>query len=250
MKIADSIFELLRLRSELDKSIGFVPTMGALHEGHAELLRRSKAENKTTILSVFVNPTQFNDPKDFEKYPNTLAADTALAEKNGVDILWLPRKEELYNDKYRFRISENDFSHLLEGRARPGHFDGVLTVVLKLFQVVKPDRAYFGEKDYQQMELIRDMTESFFLPIEIVAVPTVRDQSGLALSSRNQRLSPEAVQEAAKLYQTLNLKITSAEATMRLQELGFKVDYVKDYNKRRYAAVFLEDVRLIDNVEL
>ena len=136
------------------QSVGFVPTMGALHQGHEALLRCARGENHVVVLSVFVNPTQFNDPQDFEKYPITWESDLAMAERNQVDVIWAPTKESLYPDGYRYRVSESEFSRALCGSHRPGHFDGVLSVVMKLLNVVMPKRAYFGEKDHQQLTLI------------------------------------------------------------------------------------------------
>ena len=162
------------------RTVGFVPTMGALHAGHRALLARARAENERVGLSIFVNPTQFNDPSDLAKYPRTLEADLALA-AGLVDDVIVPPAAELYPDDFTYRVTEEKVSRELEGAHRPGHFDGVLTVVLKLLNTVQPTRAYFGEKDHQQLTLIRDMVQAFFMPVEIVAVPTVRDSDGLAL---------------------------------------------------------------------
>ena len=174
------------------KTVGFVPTMGALHSGHESLLAASQQENDLTVLSIFVNPTQFNNPDDLKNYPQTLERDLLIAEKNGVNAVFIPESmNELYPDQYRFKITETEFSTQLCGAHRPGHFDGVLTVVMKLFQLTQPTRAYFGEKDHQQLTLIKDMVASFFLPIEIVACPTIRETTGLAMSSRNTRLNSD-----------------------------------------------------------
>ncbi len=231
-------------------SIGFVPTMGALHDGHKNLLEKSVSENEITVLSIFVNPTQFNDKTDFEKYPNTLAADIALAESVGVQILFAPQFSEMYPDDYKYKISENDFSLLLCGANRPGHFDGVLSVVMKLFNLVQPNRAYFGEKDFQQLTLIQGMVKAFFLPLEIVPVSTVREKDGLAMSSRNVRLTSEERSAAPVIFETLKSATTSSEAVEKLSQQGWQVDYVQDINHRRYAAVKVGSVRLIDNVQI
>jgi pantoate--beta-alanine ligase len=232
-----------------NRSIGFVPTMGALHAGHEELLARARRENECVVLSVFVNPTQFNDPNDLAKYPRTLEADVALA-RPYVDAVLAPTPEQMYPDRYRYRVTENELSLKWEGAHRPGHFDGVLTVVLKLFQLVQPTRAYFGEKDWQQLQLVRDMTNAFFLPLQIVACATVREADGLAMSSRNRRLSEAGRQHAAKLSRALRDAGSAADAAARLRSDGFEVDYVDDTGDRRLAAVRLEGVRLIDNVPL
>lgn len=230
--------------------VGFVPTMGALHRGHEELLKRARAAGGAVVLSIFVNPTQFNDPKDFEKYPITWDRDLAMAERNGIDAVFAPVKDDLYTDDYKYRVVENDFSRELDGAHRPGHFDGVLSVVMKLFQVVRPDRAYFGEKDFQQLQLIKGMVDAFFMDLEIVPVPTVREDDGLAMSSRNVRLSKEERARAPGIYRALTQSKSATEARARLENEGFKVDYVEDRAGRRFVAAFLGETRLIDNVAL
>jgi pantoate--beta-alanine ligase len=232
-----------------DGRIGFVPTMGALHAGHRSLLERARKENERVVMSIFVNPTQFNDPGDLAKYPRTLEADLALAE-GLVDAVIAPEPDDLYPDGYRFRVVENELSRELEGAHRPGHFDGVLTVVLKLLNLVRPQRAYFGEKDWQQLALVRGMVAALFLPYEIVACPTVRDGDGLALSSRNRRLSPEARARAAAFPRILREEIDGSTASGALTAAGLEVDYVADRNGVRLGAVHLEGVRLIDNVRI
>lgn len=231
-------------------TVGFVPTMGALHSGHEELLKRARIENDFVILSIFVNPTQFNDPNDFAKYPKTWKQDCAMAQRNGVDAIFLPRYAEMYPDNYRYKVSENDYSRILDGAHRPGHFDGVLSVVMKLFNLTVPHRAYFGEKDFQQMTLIKGMVESFFMNLEIVPVPTVREHDGLAMSSRNTRLSAQERNQAPLIYKAISESKSAKEATEILTAQGFKVDYVTDIENRRYVAAFLGEVRLIDNVEI
>ncbi|MGZ3746327.1 MAG: pantoate--beta-alanine ligase [Pseudobdellovibrionaceae bacterium] len=237
-------------REQAGKTLGFVPTMGALHAGHESLLKRCREENEICVLSVFVNPTQFNDPKDFEKYPLTWDQDLALAEKNGVDVIFYPRPEEMYPDGYHYKITETDFSKVLCGASRPGHFDGVLSVVMKLFHIVSPSKAYFGEKDFQQLTLIQGMVRAFFMDLIIVPVPTLREVDGLALSSRNTRLTLAERLQAPAIYKALKTASSAGEATAMLVEQGFKVDYVADTRGRRFAAVFLGEVRLIDNVQL
>jgi pantoate--beta-alanine ligase len=223
--------------------------MGALHAGHRALLERARAENDFVVLSIFVNPTQFNDANDLVRYPRTLEADLALA-AGLADAVIVPTEKDLYPDGYNYRVTENMLSRELEGVHRPGHFNGVLTVVLKLLNLVQPDRAYFGEKDWQQLQLVRGMAGAFFLPCEIIACPTIRDPDGLALSSRNQRLSPEGRAQAAVFPQALRNSPDVATAAAALTTAGFTVDYVADEDGVRLGAAYLEGVRLIDNVRL
>lgn len=231
------------------RSVGFVPTMGALHAGHRTLLERARAENDRVVLSIFVNPTQFDDPADLARYPRTLEADLALA-KGLVDAVLVPPAAELYREDYRYRVSEQSLSLRWEGAHRPGHFDGVLTVVLKLLNLVQAHRAYFGEKDWQQLQLVRGMAQALFLPVEIVACPTVRESDGMALSSRNRRLSPTGRTHAAQFAQTLRTAPDAATAVTALRAAGFGVDYVDDHDGVRLGAVRLEGVRLLDNARL
>jgi pantoate--beta-alanine ligase len=223
--------------------------MGALHAGHESLLARARAENERVVLSIFVNPAQFNDPADLAKYPRTLEADLALA-RPYADAVLAPPVEAIYPDEYRYQVSENQLSTRWEGLQRPGHFEGVLTVVLKLFNLVQATRAYFGEKDWQQLQLVRGMVEAFFLPVDIVGCPTIRDADGLAVSSRNRRLSPAARTSAAAFPRTLRTAPTAAAAMDQLRAAGFEVDYVNDVDGQRLAAIRLEGVRLIDHMRL
>lgn len=252
MKIFETVAEFRNFRRQIhpDVEIGFVPTMGALHLGHASLLEKSVAENDITFLSIFVNPTQFDDPADFNKYPKTWRQDLELAAKSDVDVVFAPKPAEIYADKYRYKVSENEFALKLCGAHRPGHFDGVLTVVLKLLMLTQSTRSYFGEKDFQQLQLIKDMVSSFFIPTEIMSCQTLRESSGLALSSRNTRLSEAARDKAAAIYKLITESTSAAQAKKALTNLGFDVDYVEDHNHRRFAAASIEGIRLIDNVEL
>ena len=229
-------------------TLGFVPTMGALHDGHLSPVERSRAENDCTLATIFVNPTQFNDPEDLSSYPRTVERDLELLEAAGVDFALLPRAEDMYRDGFRYRVTERDLSTILEGRHRPGHFTGVMTVVLKLLNIAAAERAYFGEKDWQQLSLVRGMVEAFFLPTTIVACPTVRDSNGLALSSRNARLHASDRKRAPILHGVLTAAATAADAARQLTDAGFAVDYVEEREGRRLAAVRLDGVRLIDNV--
>jgi len=231
------------------RRVGFVPTMGALHEGHHALLKRARAENERVVLSIFVNPPQFNDPNDLTKYPRTLEADLALA-SGLVDDVIVPEAAEIYPDKYRYRVTENELSSVLEGAHRPGHFDGVLTVVLKLLNVVQPQRAYFGEKDWQQLRLVQGLVRALLLPVEIIACPTERESDGLALSSRNRRLATAARVRAGQFPHILRSAPSADAAAAALKQSGFEVDYVADEAGVRLGAVHLDNVRLIDNVRL
>ena len=231
-------------------TLGFVPTMGALHEGHLSLVRRSREENDLTLVSIFVNPTQFDDPADLAKYPRTLETDLATLETEGADFVFRPREPDLYADDYRYRVTEIGLSTVMEGAYRPGHFDGVLTVVFKLLQIISAERAYFGEKDWQQLTLVRGMVEAFFLSTTIVACGTVRETDGLAVSSRNGRLLLADRTRASRFYRVLSVAPTAKAAARDLRASGFAVDYVEDRDGRRLGAVRLGDVRLIDNVPL
>jgi pantoate--beta-alanine ligase len=232
---------------------GFVPTMGALHEGHLSLARRARAENARSWASIFVNPAQFDDPGDLTRYPRTLDKDLAMLEGAGCELAFLPRAEEIYPDGYRYRVTENELSLELEGASRPGHFDGVLTVVLKLLLLVRPERAYFGEKDFQQLRLVEGLVRAFFLDTAIVRCPTLREPDGLAMSSRNRLLAPADRVRAPALHRVLERSLAErqgpAETRAALVREGFEVDYVADRDGRRLAAVRIGGVRLIDNVE-
>ncbi len=230
------------------ESLGFVPTMGALHAGHTSLVERSIAENTRTVVSVFVNPTQFNDPTDLRDYPRTLDVDREILQQLGVDYVFVPDRDTVYPDDYRYRLSESDISTRLCGASRPGHFDGVLTVVMRLFNIVRPQRAYFGEKDYQQYRLITDMADAFFMDIDVRSCPIVRDPDGVALSSRNALLSPEGRAAAAEFAAILKGGESAEGVRSQLASRGIEVDYVEDWAGRRLAAVVIDGVRLIDNV--
>jgi pantoate--beta-alanine ligase len=267
------------LRAELDAarargaSIGFVPTMGALHEGHLALVRAARAENDLVVVSIFVNPTQFNAAEDLKKYPRDLARDLALAEGAGADLLFAPPAEEMYLPGASTWVDVEGLTAGLCGAARPGHFRGVCTVVTKLFNIVGPDRAYFGEKDAQQLAVITRMVRDLDMRVEIVRCPTVREPDGLAMSSRNVRLSPEARGQAPVLYKALTAARVAIEngerdagrlkagicATLAAAALA-TVDYVEIVDSETLEAVSIIDrpclvalavlfggVRLIDN---
>lgn len=232
------------------RSLGFVPTMGALHEGHLSLVERSRRENDLTLASIFVNPTQFNDPRDLEKYPRTFETDLAMLERSRADFLLYPEYQELYPDGYRYKLSENQLSRELCGAHRPGHFDGVLTVVMKLLQIAGATKAYFGEKDFQQYLLIRGMAEAFFLETKIVPCPIIRETDGLAMSSRNMRLNAAERAKAAEFARLLGTSRDAETTRASLTAAGFEVDYVEERFGRRFGAVRIGEVRLIDNVEI
>jgi pantoate--beta-alanine ligase len=237
-----------RRRTLAGRSIGFVPTMGALHQGHASLVERCREENEVAVVSIFVNPTQFNDPKDLNRYPCKLDQDLALLENLGTNEVIIPSVPELYPNGYRLRIVPEASDQVLEGAYRPGFLQGVLTIVLKLLNLVRADRAYFGEKDYQQLKIVTEMAQEFFLCTQIIPCPTVREESGLAMSSRNMLLSPQSRDRAAHLFRILTTAASPADARAALTARGFMVEYVEERWGRRLAAAFLDGVRLIDNV--
>jgi len=262
MRIIRTRRALLKYRRGLSGSVGFVPTMGALHEGHLSLVRRARKECQYTIVSIFVNPTQFGPHEDYLKYPRPERADVALLKGEKCDAVFIPKAvEEVYargdETSIRARVS---LTRILCGPLRPGHFDGVCTVVYKLFQWVAPDRAYFGLKDYQQVKVIEAMVKDLNLGVRIVPCPTRREKSGLALSSRNQYLSPAHQDAAAILYSTLSSAKSIAVARQQLARAGFKVQYLESRSEdletlnkgpsgRWLFAGFFHGVRLIDNLK-
>jgi pantoate--beta-alanine ligase len=231
-------------------SVGLVPTMGAFHEGHLALFRAAREENDVVVASLFVNPAQFGAGEDLGEYPRDEARDAKLAEKAGVDVLFAPAADELYPPGFQTWVEVEELGSRLEGEHRPGHFRGVATICLKLFNIVRPDRAYFGQKDAQQVAVVKRMARDLDLELEIQVVPTVRDAEGLALSSRNAYLSPEERKQALALPDALATK-DPAQARARLN--GLDVDYleVADFEPRVLAAaVRIGKTRLIDNVIL
>lgn len=278
MKIIHTIKDLQTELSELKaqgKKVGLVPTMGALHAGHASLVKRSVNENEVTVVSVFVNPTQFNDKNDLVKYPRTLDADCKLLEACGATYAFAPSVEEMYPEPDTRQFSYAPLDTVMEGAFRPGHFNGVCQIVSKLFEAVKPHRAYFGEKDFQQLAIIREMVRQMQFDLEIVGCPIVREEDGLALSSRNARLSAEERENALKISQTL-FKSRTFAATHTVSETlkfvedaitavpGLRLEYfeivdgntlqkVDNWNQTSYVVgcitVFCGDVRLIDNIK-
>ena len=265
---------LLDISRKEGKKIALVPTMGALHEGHASLVRRSVAENDITVVSVFVNPTQFNDKNDLQNYPRTLDADCKLLDAVGADIVFAPTVEEMYPEEDTRVFSFAPLDTVMEGSFRPGHFNGVAQIVSKLFYAVEPDRAYFGEKDFQQLAIIREMVRQLALDVEIVGCPIVREADGLAMSSRNTLLSSDERERALTISRTLFESLeyakthSVAETKMYVETAikntdGFILEYyqivdgdtlqeIAEWSTSEYAvgciALFCGKVRLIDNI--
>jgi pantoate--beta-alanine ligase len=242
-----------RLSRRRSGPVGLVPTMGALHEGHLSLLRAARAENETVVMSLFVNPTQFGDDGDLARYPRDDGRDLALAEQTGVDIVFAPETTEMYPPGFQTWVDVTELGSILEGRFRPGHFRGVATVVLKLFEIVRPRRAYFGQKDAQQAEVIRQMIRDLSLEVELRVLPTVRDEDGLALSSRNALLSPQERERALALSKALATRDPDAALEQLRSSNGLEIDYVEaaDFDPPVLAgAVRVGSTRLIDNVVL
>lgn len=260
MKVFRSVKEMRLWRGSQD-SVGFVPTMGALHEGHLSLVRRASRDHKRVVVSIFVNPTQFGPKEDFKKYPRTLSRDLELLRRAGVDAVFVPKASEIYARKDETSLLPRaHFLQIMEGRFRPGHFGGVATVVAKLFSVVQPQSAYFGEKDYQQVRVIEALIEDLFLPIRLVRCRTFREKSGLAMSSRNRYLSEAAKEKASLIYRVLKSAKSVKEGRGILKREGFEIQYLevwkedlsqpaKNSKGRWFVAAFLDGVRLIDNLK-
>ena len=274
MRIVHSIADFRGWLAQTRRPLGFVPTMGALHAGHGRLIDEARAASASVALSIFVNPIQFNQSEDYARYPRPLEADLAFCAARGVDVVFAPLVEEMYPQPQVTFVEVGRVADHMEGRFRPGHFRGVATVVLKLFQIVQPDRAYFGEKDAQQLAVIRRMVQDLNLPVQIAGVPTVREPDGLALSSRNRHLSAEERAIAPRLYQALRVAEqriaageTGAEAVKRAArevlavEPRMRVEYLEIAGDaemqpvecvagpvRVAAAVWVGRTRLIDNI--
>jgi pantoate--beta-alanine ligase len=265
-KTIEEVREFLRKETEFGKKVSFVPTMGALHEGHLALVKKAKEIGEISVVSIFVNKAQFNDPNDYEKYPRTLEEDLKKLSAIEPSCVFVPDNLEIFPEETSFKITPQKLVDCLCGATRPGHFDGVGLIICKLFNIVKPDVAIFGEKDFQQVAVIKKLVRDFNFNVEIIAHPTLREESGLAMSSRNQRLSEAAKIKAANLFKILseiknNPQILS-EKKDELLALGFeKIDYLEirgeenlelnPTSKRRvFVAAILEGVRLIDNLAL
>ena len=253
MRVVRTISELrTELAPRRDGSIGLVPTMGALHAGHMALVRAARAECDTVVLSLFVNPAQFGDGADLDGYPRDEARDIEVAREAGVDVVFAPSVEEMYPRGFQTWVEVTELGSKLEGASRTGHFRGVATIVLKLFLAARPTHAYFGQKDAQQVEVIRRMIHDLALEVELRVVPTVRDEDGLALSSRNARLSPEERERARALARALSTRDRDA-ALAELRAADVDVDYVEvaEFDPRvLVGAVRVGSTRLIDNVIL
>lgn len=252
MQIYHSIKEWRKVRATMpdNLSIGYVPTMGNLHNGHMSLITASKSNNDFTVVTIFVNKPQFDKIEDFNSYPRTLDADLKLLENAEIDCCIIPSDSEVYDDGYHYQIHETKRSETLEGKYRPGHFTGVLTVLMKLFNIIKPHNVYMGEKDAQQLLLVRGMVKAFFMDIEIHGCPTIRLPSGLAHSSRNNKLNQEGLALANKFAMIFHNSTSCEDAINKLSSAGIKVEYVEDSDNHRFAAVWIGDVRLIDNYKI
>ena len=251
MKIVRSVEALREAREQMEGSVGFVPTMGALHAGHLSLIRQARGENDHVVVSVFVNPTQFLPGEDLDKYPRREEADRLICEKAGVDLLFMPEIATMYHADEVTLTAPAYLGYILEGHRRPGHFDGVVQVVMKLFNLVRPDRAYFGKKDAQQLRILQKMVEDLFIPVQIVPMETVREEDGLAMSSRNVYLSPQERQKALSISRALKRASkmvmageTSAEAIEReMRRVMAETDV-------EYIAIVDRDFRPLKQVEL
>ena len=279
MEVITKINEMrIRVLSVKDskKSIGFVPTMGALHDGHISLMRSARKENDELIVSIYLNPTQFDNNEDFDKYPRQLDKDIEIIRKENADVVFAPSNEEIYPNGFCTNVRQNRLTEALCGRVRLGHFNGVTTIVTKLFNIIKPDRAYFGQKDYQQSAVIKRLVADLNMNIDIKVCPTVREEDGLALSSRNKRLNREERQSALCLYDSLlkaravfdsNIRDTKniiKEMTSVIKKTKHtKIDYISIVNERTLeelslidgkalaaVAVWIGNTRLIDNIVL
>lgn len=278
LKNKKTLQDFIERQREMGKKIGFAPTMGALHDGHLSLYEAARAENDLVISSIFVNPTQFNNPEDLKKYPRDTNRDISILQKSGlVDAVYIPEVNDIYPEKAEsFHYDFDGLENEMEGKSRPGHFDGVGTVVEELFNQVKPDNAYFGEKDYQQLAIIKKMVDKKQLPIKIKGVDIYRAKNGLALSSRNQRLTEERREDSKVIYETL-VKVNEwfrvvsiSEIKNRVKDIfddqkGMQLEYFliadentlketdffyKDKSYRAFIVVMVDGVRLIDNMHL
>ena len=273
MQVVNNLQDLNKaLHVETNKSIGFVPTMGALHDGHLSLVQRSMEKSDFTVVSIFINPTQFDNPNDFSNYPVNLEYDLSVLKKYNIDLVFIPKFKELYQQENKVNIPLNGLDQVLEGRHRKGHFNGVLRVLNIFFKLIKPQYAFFGEKDYQQFLIVNLLAKNQFKNIEIILCPTRRLQTGLAMSSRNSRLSPDQQKIASKIYETLNFckmnfsfsKIKELESVCleKLKdfsdpeyfEIRNSINLSNKINKedkcRAFVATKLSNVRLIDNLAI
>lgn len=244
------IEEIKQYLGNCARPIGFVPTMGNFHLGHQSLFVKSVEQNPITVACIVLSPILFNNPEHFVDYPRTFEEDLKKAKEADVDILFIPEDNALFPDNYTYRVIETEYSKIMEGKTCSTHFDGVLAVILKLLMIVKPDNLYLGEKDFQQLELLKGMCKAFFIDVNIISCPIIRDKQGLAWSSRNILLTEEQRQKAIEFPKALCSNLTPDEISNQLQKAGFTVEYIEDYQNRRYGAVRLGSVRLIDNFEI
>jgi len=250
MKVVSDDHQLQKISRKLskdNKTIGFIPTMGALHQGHLKLVRESKAKNDITIVSIFVNPAQFSPNEDLKKYPRPFKNDQDLLVKEGIDYLFHPNVEEMYPKGFQTYVSVNNLSNVLEGKIRPGHFTGVATVVLKLFNLIEPNNTYFGQKDFQQCAVIKQMIKDLNLSININVVPTERDKDGLALSSRNIFLNKQERLQAPAIYQSLLL------AKKLISNNNTNVKFIKKQMidiLQKYRLIRLDYIEICDSEDL
>lgn len=269
-KTIEEVREFLRSKTEFGKTVSFVPTMGALHEGHLALVKKAKELGEISVVSIFVNKTQFNDPIDYEKYPKTLEQDLEKLRALDPSCVFVPEHSEIFSQDFVCKISLNSLGDSLCGASRPGHFEGVALIITKLFNIIKPDIAIFGEKDFQQVLVIKKLVRDLNFNVKIFTQPTLREESGLAMSSRNQRLSEASKIKAANIFRILSeIKIDPtvlAEKKSELLAIGFeKIDYleirdeknlslISDFSgkipARIFIAAYLDGVRLIDNLML
>jgi len=276
MEVIKTIAEMRRLRLKLAEPVGFIATMGYLHQGHLALVRQARADNASVVVSIFVNPTQFGTSEDFDRYPRNLERDLSLLQKEGVDAVFVPTTGEIYPPRFSNRVEVDNITRRLEGASRPGHFKGVVTVVAKLFNIIQPTRAYFGQKDAQQAIVIKKMVADLNIKLKVITLPTVREPDGLAMSSRNSYLNPKERQAALVLYQSLMLakklwqrgekdaeKLRQEMARLIRKEPLAAIDYVSITDTETLEeleevkppalvslAVKIGETRLIDNVVL
>ena len=250
MKIFSSVNEIIDYRKTLKGNVGFVPTMGALHEGHLSLIKKAKEENEEVIVSIFVNPTQFLPGEDLDKYPRRLNADIEICKRAGVSAIFAPSVDSLYSEDEILIKAPKIKGYILEGFFRPGHFDGVLQVVNKLFNIIRPNKAYFGKKDAQQLYLIKQMVNNFFFDTKIVECDTVREKDGLALSSRNVYLSEEERKRALSISKALKRAAKLCATTDDIEKIKNEMMEILDVDKLQYIAFVDREFNYIDKIQL
>lgn len=252
MKVWRKLSDWLQFRHQLDssQSIALVPTMGCLHPGHGSLIEQARAKSDCVVLSIFINPTQFNELSDFEAYPKTIENDIFLATKKGVDHLFLPSVNDMYPRGEVFAIETSHFmAEEMEGKARPGHFSGMLTVVMKLLNIIQPHQIFFGEKDFQQWHLVKAMIKEFFIPVDLVVIDTVRESFGLPMSSRNKRLTDSDWCVLRLIYQRLSVmnQFECDRVKVELEAMGVSIDYLLYVYNKIFIAFYINNIRLIDH---